>query len=320
MPGDFDAFQEVQFGYDILIRKGQMKWQNIVLVRWEQAYRRAYGKVYDKKNVSPRAVFLAVGGIILGELTGIEFIFAPLMLALEDWKKPTPKVPLKTTQAPDDFVADRKSEFAQMMDACAGQILSILGDVKSGKGYMSEQEWHSFLGNALLSPVWWPPKAPDVDDLAKRIERRIWAVAAGNNTKDGGLVSDALVGIKAIGQLPGDTDSLDFGKIEDFYHEAAKLMNAYDAVGKIDYEKGNSEVAQDWRRYLYPIAAELSRPPPLEYPLPGYVQAYLDHATKVKAAADKKGTGTSPHMLLAGAIPAPVHSKWWVSVDQWQGQ
>ena len=158
MASDFNSFEEVQFAYNKLGQfTGQLKWQNQILPRWEQAYRRAYGTAYTDKKTNSRAVILSIFGIIIGEVTGVELIFAPLMLGLDQWKEAKPALPLKATQNPNEPAADRKAEFGSMLEICAQDLLDLQARVKSGNDVMTRIEWETFLSTALLSPIWYPP-------------------------------------------------------------------------------------------------------------------------------------------------------------------
>ena len=69
-----------------------------------------------------------------------------------------------------------------------------------------------------------------------------------------------------------------------------------DAVGRIDlYNDQESDVAKGWRKEMWPLAAELSRPAPLDYPLPAFVQSYLEQAAKISDGPEKGRPGRSPY-------------------------
>src|SRR5262245_20278530 len=132
MARDFNAFEEIQFAYNKLLYYGQMRWQNIILTKWEQAYKTAHEKVNKQQQLSGRHFFLAIFGVVIGEVTGLELIFAPIIAGLDLWKGPTPVVSTTATESPSDFIADRKTDFGRMMDACAKGLLDLQEKVKSG--------------------------------------------------------------------------------------------------------------------------------------------------------------------------------------------
>ena len=120
-------------------------------------------------------------------------------------------------------------------------------------------------------------------------------------------------------KLPGDTDSIDFARADELMRQWAAQRVERDAVGRIDlYNDQESDVAKGWRKEMWPLAAELSRPAPLDYPLPAFVQSYLEQAAKVSAAAQKKGGRADPHTLVVSALGAPVTRHWWRQLEWWQ--
>jgi hypothetical protein len=261
---DFDAFKELQFMYDKLLHYGQTRWQNIVLPTWEKAYRKAYNNVFGNTVKTRFGFFVAIlGGIIGAQTIGIQVFFAPIFFGLSKWTGDAPQVPLTSTAAPEDFIADRKVEFGKMLDACQGSIEDLIGRIKSGEDVITEVEFESFLARALLSPIWYPPKDLDFDYLTKRLERRMWAQAWMDARDDSGVTMDAHYGIERIGPLPADTDVIiDYGKMNSLYDMAATEMWSADRVAdrRLEYINATSEVARDWRRWLAPMVMELARP------------------------------------------------------------
>jgi hypothetical protein len=149
-------------------------------------------------------------------------------------------------------------------------------------------EFESFLANALLSPIWYPPRGHDVEYLAKRLERRMWAQTWVEDRFGSGVAMEAMRGIERIGPLPDDSDvGIDYGKVNSLYNTHIREQLGHDAyAGDVEEESrryldGTSEQVRDWRAAYAPIFTELARPAPLEYPLPGYVQAYVKQVARL---------------------------------------
>ncbi|MGH6927525.1 MAG: hypothetical protein ACREEV_04335, partial [Dongiaceae bacterium] len=177
----FDAYRELDFMHGKLLHYGQYRWLNLILVAWEKAYRNAYGNVMKtlEKKSSDEFGAVDVLGVFVGQGSlGIQLAFAPLAGALKELNAVEPTFPTTAAKSPEEFVADRRLEFGRMLESCSAGILKLAERARLDVSFMTEDKFDRFRSRALLSPIWYPPRVPNVDELANRIETRMWAKIA----------------------------------------------------------------------------------------------------------------------------------------------
>jgi hypothetical protein len=196
-------------------------------------------------------------GVVGGQNMWVQFCCAPLLMGfvMMDGKKPS-DLP-SSVQTPEDFVDDRKIEFGRMLEACAAPLQSLL-DYPAG---VTNEQFFEFQSLALLSPIFYPPKVPGEKELTDRIYRRLEAQVL----MDQGSVflGDDIQSIADI-KFADDLASIDFDAEAEFY---AKTLPATLAIRGLRYTQAERDL-------YHPIAQELSRPGPFDFPLPTWVEQY----------------------------------------------
>jgi hypothetical protein len=270
----FDANKELQFMGDKLPHYGQNRWLNIILTNWDKAYRKAYSTVYGVKNRDPSLPWLLglFGGIVGAQVMLVQVSFAPLFVGLSKMGADSTLVSPEVTPNADDYMADRKLEFGRALAACSASILDLIRTTKDSPDKITAADFEVFLSRSLVSPIWYPPREPNPDLLAKKFERKMWAQVyydATKTPKQARQFSTADIWNKYMESRDTSEDGgegLDPKVMADFYSEfVQRLQN--DGLGRID--------AVVIRRNVKEIVQELARPSPIDYPLPAYVKAYL---------------------------------------------
>ena len=260
-----DAQDELKKMHDKLTHYGQFQWINVVLTIWDRAYRTAYKNVAEERTKRSggdvSAEFFALIAPIIGiQSFSVQFAFAPLVLGLQNMtKKNFDAVPATVAKSPDDFISDRKLEFGLMLAKVSEEIIKLMDQPASMQQVVAARS------RALFSPIWYPPKNPDEAELAKRIERRLWArilLEKRSNT----LWADVKERVRDV-NLKSDKDApIDQEKSKKALEEHVKEVRRRLGTGS-----ANSREETD-----APLLDELSRPDPLSYPLPAAVRKYLD--------------------------------------------
>jgi hypothetical protein len=301
----FDANKELQFMWDKLQHYGQNRWLNIILTDWDKAYRKAYGAVYGVKNQDPALPWLLglFGGIVGAQVMLVQVSFAPLFVGLSRLGAESTLVSPEVTQNADDYIADRKLEFGRTLAACSASILDLIRITKDNPDKITANDFEVFLSRSLVSPIWYPPREPNIDQLAKKFERKMWAQAyydATKTPKQARQYSTVDILNKYMESRDTSEDGgqgLDPKVMEDFYGEFVQRLQ-YDGLGgRID--------AAVIRRNVKFLVQELARPSPIDYPLPSYVKAYLQALGTYKVVTFGSG---DPSWLL-NRLP-PIHLTW----------
>jgi hypothetical protein len=297
----FDANKEFQFMWDKLQHYGQNRWLNLILTNWDKAYRKAYSKVYGVKTQNLELPWLLgiFGGIVGSQAMFVQVSFAPLFVGLSKMGGESTLVPLEITQSADEYIADRKLEFGRMLEACSKSILDQIEITKDNSDKITADEFEVFLSRSLLSPIWYPPREPNTDQLAKKFERKMWALAyydATKTDKQARQSSTAEIWNNYMESRDPSEDggqSLDPNVLEAFYRDFVQRLRG----GQVD------EVVI--RRNVKYIVQELARPSPIDYPLPAHVKSYLQIITAYKGVT----LGLGDREWLLNRLP-PVHLGW----------
>jgi hypothetical protein len=301
----FDANKELQFMWDKLQHYGQNWWLNIILTNWDKAYRKAYNTVYGVKTPDASVPWILgiLGGVVGAQAMFVQVAFSPLLVGLSKAGVETTLVSPEVTPSPDDYIADRKLEFGRALAACSAAILDLMRITKDNPDKMTANDFEVFLSRSLVSPIWYPPREPDTDQLAKKFERKMWAQAyydATKTAKQARQFSTVDIWNKYMESRDRSEDGgegLDSKVMEDFYSEFIQRLR-YDGLGgQID--------ATVIRRNVKEIVQELARRSPIDYPLPAYVKAYLQIVGAYKGVT--LGLG-DPGWLL-NRLP-PIHLTW----------
>lgn len=278
----FDAYRELDFMHGKLLHYGQYRWLNVILVSWEKAYRKAYGNVVKtlEKKASEEFGAADVLGVFIGQgSVGIQLVFAPLVGALKELNAVEPSFPAAPAKSPEEFIADRRLEFGRMLESCSAGILKLAEKARLDGSFMTEDKFDKFRSRALLSPIWYPPKEPDVETLANRIEMRMWAKIA-QAIVDGYHADLKMSPFKrAFDSKMGTSERImrdrDYSAA---FHRMAVRLEELKAVKNTTAGvfAGMAAPLQYLSGSLKPwVAKELSRPDPFDYPLPSHVNNYL---------------------------------------------
>ena len=296
----FDANNELQFMWDKLQHYGQNRWMNVILTNWDKAYRKAYKTVYGVKTQNLQLPWLLgiFGGIVGAQTMFVQVSFAPLFVGLSKMGAESTLVPAEITQDADEYIADRKLEFGRMLVACSAAILDQIEITKDNPDKITADEFEVFLSRSLLSPIWYPPREPNTEQLAKKFERKMWALAyydATKTAKQARQSSTAEIWNNYMESRDLSEDSgqgLDPTVLEAFYRDfVARLRSELDEVVI--------------RRNVKYIVQELARPSPIDYPLPAHVRSYLQVINAYKGVTFGLG---DPGWLL-DRLP-PAHLGW----------
>jgi hypothetical protein len=142
----FDAFRELQIMNDKLLNVGQYTWLNLILTEWGKAYRQAYTTVYGvKQQTASLPWFIGIlGGIVGSQAMFVQVSFAPLFVGLSKMTGETSLVDPKVTQKPEDYIDDRKIEFARMLKACSDSFIKLRDTVKDNPDIMTADDFQVF--------------------------------------------------------------------------------------------------------------------------------------------------------------------------------
>lgn len=153
----FDASEELGIMYDKLIHYGQFVWINIVFEAWGKAYSDAYNNIKEvlkQKPSNDTAAAFVKGyiGIMLGPASiGVKIIFVPLTSALNSIFSSNPSpVPRVIDMNPENFMYDRKAEFANMLVACSSAINILRDKARNGSAGVSEPDFKKFLNDVAI--------------------------------------------------------------------------------------------------------------------------------------------------------------------------
>jgi hypothetical protein len=250
--------EELGVMHDKLTHYGQFVWMNIVLESWQQAYKGAYESVVGTwgQRKTESALSLTSLAVLVGTRHwAVQLAMGPLLYGLGKVLDKPKSLPTSVATAPDKLIGDYKLYFGKLLAVCSQSIIELYDK------QIPEDEFLAFRSRALLSPIWFPPKQPDVGELQKKIERRLWAKLL-LELKSGTVGADIrkYVDVKLPSDDPTEVDLIK-------YHKLMNELIVYPYRGS-----NNDSTKETWK----PVFYELSRPDPLYFPLPKRVQDIVD--------------------------------------------
>src|SRR4051794_15680259 len=176
---DFNSSFELQIMSNKLQLFGQYRWVNLVLPTWEEAYTTAYDNVFSRTKSRPGLSLLSLltsiaGPIIGAEAVAVQIAFAPILWALGRYVPVGDAklvAPAADASQPRKFILSKRIQFGKMLE----RVSTAIDKLQSRAWTVNEEEFDRFRSLCLRSPIWYPPANLDVNDLAARIEMRIWA-------------------------------------------------------------------------------------------------------------------------------------------------
>jgi hypothetical protein len=258
----FDGERELM--HDMLVGYGR-RWLEVVLPAWETAYRSARGRLLkalgNGAGDPPPGI---VGAVVAPMHAFASLAFIPMAAGLKRLASIEPAC----LPSAEELAEDRSLEFGRMLASCAQALLNLRQKARS----VSEDEFERFLSRSLLSPIWYPPREPDPEQLAKRVELRLWARAAEAIVDDPDDEAD-------LGGMAGRLEELGAVDSGGYVHrrEAAVRSMGEAAIALLNTDYIHNRLAP-W------IPKELARPDPFDYPVPDHVQAYLDVLGRLSGA------------------------------------
>jgi hypothetical protein len=259
-PEPFDSRREFDTLHRRLLHTGRDRWLNGVLIDWEDAFLIAYDRVFGPVGAAHNPQILEVVADVIGaQAMGVQAMFAPILWPLKKFGGGIPTFTALVTGRPRAFMADRKIEFAQLLDASIGGVQALM----RAPLQPSREVFEGLRSRVLMSPIWYPPAKRDVAELARRLELRIFArMWADGQFAPGDETASVLTRVAAI-EL-SETYPLDYDMLSDIYnrhlHGQGQTRQARAAL----------------KRAIRPLAEELCRPAPFAYPLPPHPALYRE--------------------------------------------
>lgn len=131
---------------------------------------------------------------------------------------------------------------------------------------------------SLFSPIWYPPRSPNVEQLAKDIELRMWAKAVTKMNQIQAMSTDLRGMVKRLGELKVVPNTGEHKMI---------VAGAYPpSIGGFGF--GNVARGDYFSNILLPWAKrEMLGPDPFDYHPPVHVRQYLGFAQPLNMAGAK---------------------------------